>query len=231
MAGELEGVPVATLVPHLYPVGAPGFPPYALGAKLPRSDAGSAVLAAARRTARAGPASGPRGAERDPPAARAAAARAAARRHQRRSCCLVAAFPQLEYPRPWPDHVHVVGPVLWEPPCDDVELPRGSGPLVVVAQSTAQDPRQRLLRAALSGLADSGVRVLAATDRRPLSRPVRAGSGASLVNWLSYARTMPTRVAGDHACRPRDDGARSAVGSAHPRRSAQRRYGRERRPG
>ncbi len=69
--------------------------------------------------------------------------------------------------------------------------PAADGPLVVVAPSTAQDPRQRLLRAALSGLADSGVRVLAATDRRPLSRPVRAGSGASLVNWLSYARTMP----------------------------------------
>jgi UDP:flavonoid glycosyltransferase YjiC (YdhE family) len=27
MAGELEGVPVATLIPHLYPVGGPGFPP------------------------------------------------------------------------------------------------------------------------------------------------------------------------------------------------------------
>ena len=37
MAGELEGVPVATLIPHLYPVGAPGFPPYAAGARLPRT--------------------------------------------------------------------------------------------------------------------------------------------------------------------------------------------------
>jgi UDP:flavonoid glycosyltransferase YjiC (YdhE family) len=35
------------------------------------------------------------------------------------------------------------------------------------------------------------VRVLAASDRRPLARPVRAGSSAALVNWLSYARTMP----------------------------------------
>src|SRR5437764_5185196 len=40
MAGELEGVPVATLVPHVYPVGAPGFPPYAFGARLPRSRLG-----------------------------------------------------------------------------------------------------------------------------------------------------------------------------------------------
>src|SRR5438309_3398499 len=40
MAGELEGVPVATLVPHLYPVGAPGFPPYAFGARLPATALG-----------------------------------------------------------------------------------------------------------------------------------------------------------------------------------------------
>ena len=40
MAGELEGVPVATLIPHLYPVSAPGFPPYALGARLPRTAVG-----------------------------------------------------------------------------------------------------------------------------------------------------------------------------------------------
>src|SRR5437588_6131152 len=37
LAGELEQVPVATLVPHLYPVTMPGFPPYALGARLPRT--------------------------------------------------------------------------------------------------------------------------------------------------------------------------------------------------
>ena len=41
MAGELEGVPVATLVPHVYPVGAPGLPPYSFGARLPRTAVGS----------------------------------------------------------------------------------------------------------------------------------------------------------------------------------------------
>ncbi len=34
------------------------------------------------------------------------------------SCALVATFPQLEYPRAWPAHVHVVGPLMWEPPAD-----------------------------------------------------------------------------------------------------------------
>ncbi len=40
LAGELCGVPVATLIPHLYPVAGPGFPPYAIGARFPRSAAG-----------------------------------------------------------------------------------------------------------------------------------------------------------------------------------------------
>jgi len=31
MAAELEGVPAATLIPHVHPAGEPGFPPYAFG--------------------------------------------------------------------------------------------------------------------------------------------------------------------------------------------------------
>ena len=37
MAAELEGIPAATLIPHLYPDNAPGQPPYALGARMPRT--------------------------------------------------------------------------------------------------------------------------------------------------------------------------------------------------
>ena len=40
IAGELEGVPSATLIPHIYQVGAPGLPPYAFGARLPRTAPG-----------------------------------------------------------------------------------------------------------------------------------------------------------------------------------------------
>ena len=43
LAAELESVPVATLVPHVYPVTEPGFPPYAFGARLPRTGAGRAL--------------------------------------------------------------------------------------------------------------------------------------------------------------------------------------------
>ncbi|HET9740952.1 MAG TPA: glycosyl transferase, partial [Solirubrobacteraceae bacterium] len=33
LAAELEGVPVATLVPHIHPDLPPGFPPYSIGAR------------------------------------------------------------------------------------------------------------------------------------------------------------------------------------------------------
>jgi UDP:flavonoid glycosyltransferase YjiC (YdhE family) len=60
-----------------------------------------------------------------------------------------------------------------------------------VAPSTAQDPEHRLLRAALAGLAGEPVRVLATWNRRALPGPVNIGANTRLVEWLSYARTMP----------------------------------------
>ena len=53
LAAELCGVPVATLVPHVHPWAAPGFPPYSLGARLPRTRAGRVAVAALRRRRRA----------------------------------------------------------------------------------------------------------------------------------------------------------------------------------
>ena len=43
LAAELEGVPAATLVPHVFPAAEPGFPPYSFGARLPRTAAGRAA--------------------------------------------------------------------------------------------------------------------------------------------------------------------------------------------
>ena len=53
---------------------------------------------------------------------------------------LVATFPALEYPRAAAlPATHVVGPLLWEPPAADAELPPGDHPVVLVAPSTSQD--------------------------------------------------------------------------------------------
>ena len=72
----------------------------------------------------------------------------------------------------------------------EVELPPGDEPLVLIAPSTSQDPEHTLVRAAVEGLADLPVRVLAATGR-PVDRPLRVPANARVVEWVSYGRTMP----------------------------------------
>jgi UDP:flavonoid glycosyltransferase YjiC (YdhE family) len=51
---------------------------------------------------------------------------------------LIATLPALEVPRPdWPDEAVVVGPLHFEPTDRVLDIPPGSGPVVVVAPSTA----------------------------------------------------------------------------------------------
>ena len=193
LAGEMAGVPVATLVPHVDPRPHPGFPAYSVGARLPRTarggrfwdrvhhrmvrgslELGRDELNEARRTLGLPP--------RD-------------RLHNGISeeLALIATAPQLEYPRTSPaPNTHVVGPLLWEPPGEArVEPPPGDDPVVLVAPSTAQDPEHRMLRAALDGLADEPVRVIATWNRRAPDPPLDVPANAVVVDWLSYARTMP----------------------------------------
>jgi len=189
LAAELEGIPTATLIPHLFPVSAPGFPPYSIGARLPRSAAGRAFWGRFDSRLDKGLRQG-----RDElnETRRRLGLPALERLHGGLSpyLCLVASFPQLEYPREWPPGIHVVGTMFWEPPAPAVAPPPGDGPLVVVAPSTSHDPGQRLIRACLEGLRATDVRVLASLDRRPAAAPIRAGHGARLVNWMSYADAM-----------------------------------------
>jgi UDP:flavonoid glycosyltransferase YjiC (YdhE family) len=190
LSAELEGIPTATLIPHVHPAPAPDAPPYSLGARLPSRGVGRRLWRAV-----SGPAAGGlRRGERElddvrrrlglPPSGRLFGGLS-------ERLVIVGSFPQLEYPRDWRPHEHVVGPLLWEPPAADVGLPPGDAPLVVVAPSTAQDPGHRLLRAALAGLGSLPVRVLATWNRRPLDRPVHVPANTRLVEWISYSRTMP----------------------------------------
>lgn len=192
LAAELEGVPAATLVPHVHPAPPPGAPPYSFGARWPRTALGARLWRRLDPLVEAGLRYG----RRELNATRRALGLPETERlHGGLSerLVLVATFPQLEYPRAWPDSTHVVGPLLWEPPTGDVEPPPGDAPLVLVAPSTAQDRSHRLLRAALAGLGDLPIRVLATWNRRPLApeRPVPVPANTRLVEWVSYARTMP----------------------------------------
>jgi len=192
LAGELRGVPVATLVPHVWPDGAAGWPPYAIGARLPRTPAGRWLWGRVERVTRAGLEQGR--VELNETRSRLGLA-PLDRVHGGISdrLALVATLPQLEYPRAWPSHVHVVGPLFWELPCEDVEPPPGDEPLVLVAPSTVHDPSGRLLRATLEALADEPVRVLAVWNRRPAPAGIdlEVPPNARVVEWLSYSRTMP----------------------------------------
>ncbi len=193
LAGEAAGVPVATLIPHVDPRPEPGFPGYSMGARLPRTRLGHALWRSTTGPLIAGglrqgrdELHGARARLRLPPLDRV---------HNGISerLALVGTLPALEYPRPRPlPGTHVVGPLLWEIPGEPaVAPPPGDGPVVLVAPSTAQDPEHHMLRAALAGLADAPVRVIATTNRREPAEPIAVPANAVLVDWLSYARTMP----------------------------------------
>jgi MGT family glycosyltransferase len=203
LAAESAGVRHATLIPHVYPHGERHFPIYSLGARMPRTASGRAFWRRAQRVVE-------RGLEQGRVELNRTRARVGlpALDHVHggisRQLALVATFPQLEYPRGgdaaldrWGANVHVVGPLMWEPPADDVALPDGGGvvaadaPLVLIAPSTAQDSQHTMLRAALRGLRDMPVRVLATYNRRLPPRSLPVPANARVVDWVSYSRTMP----------------------------------------
>ena len=191
LAAEMEGRRWATLVPHVLPTGEPGLPPYSVGARLPRTRAGAAMWALWRPLLSRGEERGRRELNE---ARRRVGLPPLDHPHGGISpeLALVATFPQLEYPRHrWQPGIRVTGPLQWEAPYAEVELPPGEDPLVLIAPSTAKDPSQRMLRSALEGLANQPVRVIATTNRRPPPEPLRAPPNARLVDWLSYAKTMP----------------------------------------
>jgi MGT family glycosyltransferase len=190
MAAELEGIPAATFIPHLYPDNTPGQPPYAVGARMPRTELGRRMWGLMEPLVRSGLRQG-RGELNDMRARLGLAPVQRLHGGLSEKLCMVGTFAQLEYRNEWPENVHVVGPVMWEPPFGDVEPPPGDDPLVLVAPSTAQDPEHRLLRAALAGLADEPLRVLATWNRRPVYGPLPVPANARLVEWVSYSRTMP----------------------------------------
>ena len=191
LAAETEGRRWATLVPHVLPTGEPGLPPYSVGARLPRTALGAALWSLWR------PLLG-RGEERGRRELNEARRRVGlwpldhAHGGISRELALVATFPQLEYPRhAWHPSVRVTGPLLWETPYAEIEPPPGDEPLVLIAPSTAKDPEGRMLSAALEGLATEPLRVIATTNRRTPPRPLPAPANARVVDWLSYAKTMP----------------------------------------
>jgi len=190
LAAEVAEVPHATLIPHVYPVQEPGMPLYSIGLRPPRTALGRVgwwatgpLLAMGLR----------RGRDELNETRGRLGLRPLDRFHGGISelLAVVGTFPQLEYPREWPPHVRVTGPLFFELPAEEVPLPEGDGPLVAVAPSTAQDPECELLRVALAALADEPVRVVATTNRHRPERPIEVPANAVLVDWMPYSQVMP----------------------------------------
>lgn len=191
LAAELEQRPWVTLVPHLLPLPDPALAPYAIGALPPRTPVGRLLWRTLRPLVRHGEERGRRELNE---ARRRLGLPPLPYPHGgiSRRLALVATFPQLEaVRRRMPPFAAVTGPLQWEQPYGEVPFPPGDEPLVLIAPSTSQDPQHELLRAALAGLANAPVRVLATTNRKPLARPIAVPPNAVLVDWLSYGRTMP----------------------------------------
>ena len=191
LAAERAGVPLATLIPHIYPVVEPGLPFFAIGLRPPRTGFGRRLWRAGHdRALRIGLEQGRRDlniqrARLDlPPIDRFHGGISS-------DLALVATYPQLEYPRSWPPGVEITGPMTFELPHPEIELPPGDDPLVLVAPSTAHDSDNHLVRTALAALADEPVRVVATTNRVAPQQPIAVPPNATLVEWLSYSQLMP----------------------------------------
>ena len=190
LAAERAGVPLATLIPHIYPVVEPGLPFFAIGLRPPRTPLGRAVWRTGQRALNVGLEHGRRDLNLQrrrldlPPVDRFHGGISP-------ELALVATFPQLEYPRRWPAGVEVTGPMTFEVPHPQIELPRGDRPLVLVAPSTAHDSENHLVRTALKAFAGEPVRVVATTNRVVPQHPIEVPANAVLVDWLSYSQLMP----------------------------------------
>lgn len=191
LAAERAGVPLATLIPHIYPVVEPGLPFFAIGLRPPRTGLGRKLWRAGHdRALRVGLEQG----RRDLNIQRARLDLPPIDRFHggiSPDLALVATYPQLEYPRDWPPGVEITGPMTFEMPHPEIELPPGDDPLVLVAPSTAHDSDNHLVRTALAALAEEPVRVVATTNRVAPQRPIEVPANATLVEWLSYSQLMP----------------------------------------
>jgi MGT family glycosyltransferase len=190
LAAEVAGVPLATLIPHIYPVVEPGLPFFAIGLRPPRTPVGRGVWRSGMRALNIGLEHG----RRDLNLQRAKVGLEPLQRFHggiSPDLALVATYPQLEYPRDWPAGVEVTGPMVFEQPHPEIELPPGEAPLVLVAPSTAHDSRNHLVRTALKALAEEPVRVVATTNKVAPQTPIEVPANAVLVDWLSYSQLMP----------------------------------------
>lgn len=182
IAAESAGVPFDVLYPNVYPLPAPGLPPFGLGLR----PAGNAITRAWHRAvARLG----------EWLWDRRGLARLVAIRHElglppvdhltdqfhraHRELLLTAAC--FDFPAQLPARVRYVGPILDDPSwaaTTDGSLPLDDAPLVLVAMSTTFQDQVACLQRVIDGLAELGVHALVTTGPAldPTALHARAGT-------------------------------------------------------
>ena len=216
---------MATLIPHVHPDLPPGFPPFSIGARLPRTAVGPRASGAR-----------PTGWWRSGSSRGGASTTTAARRSGlpplpyvhtglSRGLTMVGTFPQLEYPRAWPSWLRVVGPLLWEPGGPARRAARRFRPGRARGPLDLPGPRRTgCSTRALAGLADEPVRVIAICVG-----PGPRGAGERRARALDVLRRddAPLRPR-DHPRRPRHRRPRAGLRLPGADLARGRRHGRER---
>jgi UDP:flavonoid glycosyltransferase YjiC (YdhE family) len=164
MAAEAEGLPVAALLPNIYPFPAPGLPPFGTGWRPARGALGRARDAAMARL-------GGRLWARGLPQVNAARAAlglaplaAVWQQLDRADRVLVLTSPSFDFPARLPANVRYVGPRLVDPGwVEPWPPPPGDEPLVLVSLSTGHQDQLALLRRIVGAIAGMPVRVVVTT--------------------------------------------------------------------
>ena len=191
LAAQMQDRPWVTLVPHVLPFGEPSFPVYSVGAVYPRTELGARLWRAVPAAVDVGRGAGPRAAERCPGAGRACRRSTTCRAGSRASC------------RSWPpspssstrgraaalgarDRAAAVGAALRRRGAAARRRPAGAGGAEHLAGPRAgADAR---------GAGGPGGRAGAGAGHHQSPRAGRlrrVPPNARLVDWVSYARTMP----------------------------------------
>ena len=191
LAAEKAGVPLATLIPHIYPVVEPGLPFFAIGLRPPRTPLGRGDLAGGTRALNVGLEQGRRdlNSQRErlglPPLDRFHGGISP-------DLALVATYPQLEYPRPGrPGGRDHRADDLRAAPSRDRAAARATSRWSSSPPAPPTTRDNHLVRTALAALADEPVRVVATTNRAGPQSPIEVPANAILVDWLSYSQLMP----------------------------------------
>lgn len=179
MAAELLGVPWVELSPHPLYLPSRALPPIGSGLAPGVGVSGrlrdTAMRALTARSIRVG--------HRQRSAARVSVGLPVRDPGPRRR--LIATLPALEVPRPdWPSEAVVVGPLHFEPTAAALDIPDGTGPVVVVAPSTAVTGAAGLAEVAVQHLVPG--RTLPAGSRLVVSR--LEGSDVAVPPWATVAR-------------------------------------------